>query len=323
MLLKDIIRACRMVMRGNKSALDELGLSNITYQHGKPIGTGRMTLQTAYCASLNTAVAARELSLSYLERQCQMTMGLVQTIAQAQKIDLEHEIDPEDVAEIMLALIDEEQGRSNNPFACQSEDKIEDENAMPRQEASGDIGLHNQMDSTAAQYQPENKAPSPKPAPPPEGKSMAPSACQSEEEVEDATPSHYKGLDKKMDSSTAKHQPDKKNPKPTPPPEIVVTDQQSDTNQGTEQVKPSTDAASRKGTDDEPKAAYKSSTDKNKRRQCHVCPFFGTHITRHMQNRHPEHCESKAKVARLVHFKNKVDAQSTSPRPEKVYQCNY
>lgn len=157
-----------------------------------------------------------------------------------------------------MALIDEEQGRSNNPSACQSEDKIEDENAMPRQEPSGDMGLHNQMDSTAAQYQPETKAPSPKPAPPLEGKSMAPSACQSKEEVEDATPSHYKGLDKKMDSSTAKHQPVKTNPKPTPPPEIVVTDQQSDTNQGTEQVKPSTDAASRKGTDDEPKAAYKS-----------------------------------------------------------------
>lgn len=139
MLLKDVVNACRRAVRGNTSAIAELGLDNVTYDRGKSMGTGQITLQTAYNPSLNTAVAARELSLFSLERQCQMTMNYIQTIATAKAIVLVHEIDPEDIAEIILALTDEAQLRSSTPSAHQSEEETAEENAEPSQ----DKGLDN------------------------------------------------------------------------------------------------------------------------------------------------------------------------------------
>ena len=68
-------------------------------------------MQVQYNCTLNTAVAARELNLTTLEKQCQLTLEYIEAIAKAKNFTLEHSVDHEDVAEIMLSLIDEGKGK--------------------------------------------------------------------------------------------------------------------------------------------------------------------------------------------------------------------
>jgi len=108
MYIKDIQEACRRVLNGEEDALEELGLDNVTYPRPQAHNTASTSLQISYNAVLHTAVAARELNLWILEKQCQTTLEVIQAIAAAKKTTLLHEIDGRDVAEIMLSLIDEE-----------------------------------------------------------------------------------------------------------------------------------------------------------------------------------------------------------------------
>lgn len=95
-------------MRGQDDALQELGLDNVSYPRPKPHHTSTSTLQIAYNEVLHTAVAARELSLGLLEKQCQQTLEFIQAVAVSKKITLQHNIDGRDVAELILSLTDEE-----------------------------------------------------------------------------------------------------------------------------------------------------------------------------------------------------------------------
>ena len=103
MYIKDIKELWRKVLQGDKKALERLGLNNVKYPRPKPQNTSTSSLQLHFNASLTTAVAARELQLAFIEKQCKITVDYIQAIAVAKKITLEH---PEDVAEIMLSLID-------------------------------------------------------------------------------------------------------------------------------------------------------------------------------------------------------------------------
>ena len=108
MYVKDIQEACRKVLNGNEEALQQLGLDDATYPVPKPRNTSTASLQVTYNGVLNTAMAARELQLVFLEKQCELTLEYVQAIAVAKKVTLKHEVDVQDVAKIMLALIDAE-----------------------------------------------------------------------------------------------------------------------------------------------------------------------------------------------------------------------
>ena len=108
MYIKDIEEACRKVLQGDNEAVQLLGLDNLKYRKPQPQNTSTSSLQIHYNATLTTAVAARELQLSFIEKQCQVTMEYIQAIADAKKITLKHSIDPQDVAEVMLSLIDQE-----------------------------------------------------------------------------------------------------------------------------------------------------------------------------------------------------------------------
>ena len=110
MHIKEIEDACRRVLKGDEAALEELGL-DVTYQKPAAQSTFTGTLQAHYNAVLNTAVAARELQFSFLEKQCQLTLEYIQAIVTAKKVTLQNLVDGEDVAEIMLSLIDEEKQR--------------------------------------------------------------------------------------------------------------------------------------------------------------------------------------------------------------------
>ena len=133
MYIKDIEEACRKVLQGDNKALQELGLDSAKYPKPKPQNTSRSSLQINYNATLNTAVAARELQLAFVEKQCELTMQYIQAIAAPKKITLEHSVDAEDVAEIMLALIDEEkrkywtEGDENQATGSKEEEEDESE----------------------------------------------------------------------------------------------------------------------------------------------------------------------------------------------------
>jgi len=81
-------------------------LNNISYPRPTPENTSQGSLQVNYSAVLNTAQAARELQFSFIGKQCQFGLELLIAIANAKGISLQHRVDGEDVAEIMLALID-------------------------------------------------------------------------------------------------------------------------------------------------------------------------------------------------------------------------
>ena len=111
MYVEDIIAACRKVMDGDEEALQQLGLDNVSYPWQSPINPSPNNLQVNYTCTLNIAVAARELQFSLIEDQCKIAMRLMQTIAQYKGISLDHNVDGQDMAEVMLALINEEQER--------------------------------------------------------------------------------------------------------------------------------------------------------------------------------------------------------------------
>ena len=109
MYVEDIIAAFRKVMDGDEEALQQLGLDNVSYPLPKPTDTSLDRLQVNYTCALNITVAVRELQFSLIEDQCKIAMRLMQTIAQDRGMHLQHNVDSQDVAEVMLALIDQEQ----------------------------------------------------------------------------------------------------------------------------------------------------------------------------------------------------------------------
>lgn len=111
MFIEDIIAACRQVLSSKREALEDLGLDNISYPQPMPHNTSAGSLQVTYSSVLNTVVAARELQFAFVEKQCQLTLDLLKTIAVAKNMDLQHNVDGEDIVGIMLALIDEESHR--------------------------------------------------------------------------------------------------------------------------------------------------------------------------------------------------------------------
>ena len=122
MYIKDIKEACRKILKGDRQALEQLGLENCKFPRPKPQNTATSALQLQYNCTLNSAVAARELNLSFLEKQCQLTLEYIEAIAQAKKVKLDHSTDG-DVAELMLTLIDEEKKK----YCKEGEEDMEEE----------------------------------------------------------------------------------------------------------------------------------------------------------------------------------------------------
>ena len=68
-------------------------------------------------------------------------------------------------------------------------------------------------------------------------------------------------------------------------------------------------------------AAYKSQSSKNKRRQCALCPFFGTHLERHVMAKHPDAAQSKSERATLIHRHDKLSRKKQGKKEVCLYQC--
>ena len=135
MYIKDIEEACHRILRGDKDALKELGLEDYKYPRPQPQNTATTSLQLQYNCTLNTAVVVRELNLSFIEKQCKLTLQYIETIARAKNIRLQHLVDVEDVAELMLSLIDQEKRKywkeadEGNDSARDEEDDSQSEDA--------------------------------------------------------------------------------------------------------------------------------------------------------------------------------------------------
>ena len=128
MYIEDIEEACRKVINGDQEALKQLGLDNASYPVPSPQSTSSTSLQATYNGALRSVVAARELGLTFVEKQCELTLQYIQAIAAAKKkMTLQHEVDAEDVAEVMLALIDEEKDKYSRRKATSEPSESEEE----------------------------------------------------------------------------------------------------------------------------------------------------------------------------------------------------
>jgi len=69
-------------------------------------------------------------------------------------------------------------------------------------------------------------------------------------------------------------------------------------------------------------SSYVSNKSKNKRRQCSLCPFFGTHLQRHIAAKHPQNFTSKPEQLTLVHKHDKL-SQQQKKQDVRRFQCTY
>ncbi|KAJ7386033.1 hypothetical protein OS493_012366 [Desmophyllum pertusum] len=98
-------------MEDDQDALDRLGLMGASFDPPRVSHTDMNTLQVRYNATLHTGLAAKKLGITFLENQCLYTMEYIRAIATATGLRLEHQIDNQDVCEVMLSLLEEEKER--------------------------------------------------------------------------------------------------------------------------------------------------------------------------------------------------------------------
>ena len=145
MFVEDILSACRRVVAGDEDALHELGLDNLSYPRPSLSYTSAVMLQIHYNSALNTAVAARELQFGFTEKQWQLALELMEAIAVKQGIELDHHIDGQDIAEIMMALIDYQQQRMrsmHSPSTNVDHDSDEESTEHPTVKGSANDDVH-------------------------------------------------------------------------------------------------------------------------------------------------------------------------------------
>ena len=108
---EELMNTCRKAMHGDEEALQDLHMDDIRASVPKTLHLDKATLQREFTATETMAVATRKCGVDVLESQCVKTMGYILAITQAKMFTLESQTDPSDVAEIMLALLDEEKSR--------------------------------------------------------------------------------------------------------------------------------------------------------------------------------------------------------------------
>ena len=309
MYIEDIISACRKIMAGDLDALEELGLDSVSYPRPSGLNTSTSHLQVTYNSVLNTAVAARELQLCFLEKQCQEMLEALQAIALAKKITLQHDVDSTDVAEIMLSLIEEERQRlfSVQPRLEDSSDSVEDQERAPQPPAQDEDGVVQTQPPppAAASLQPrvQDKVAWMQP-PPPAKESMAAGAPTEDETVKIQ-------LATANDTSTLTS---KTIQKPSATAADLSTELRRSDSISTVAVEP---------TQAPGPSSYATATSKNKRRQCPMCSFFGTHLHRHITKKHPDSFTSKAEKVSLVHSHDKLSRKKQGKTPVRQFQCTY
>ena len=240
-------------MAGDTEALQELGLDNATYPRPTPANTSQGSLQVNYSSVLNTAVAAHELQFSFIEKQCKVALELLRAIADAKHLSLQHHVDGEDVAEIMMALIDEQRQRlkTTNPDSNETDCESEELQVPAPQSVQAEAAPQSVQANAANDGVLEIAAPPPVAV----SKDVAPMSS-----ARDAD-SHPPGTSARIDTADD----DVIVVAPKPPASVSSRDTvpiRSDTLALDDQ--PATSATT----------SYASTKSKNKRCQCSMCPFL-------------------------------------------------
>ena len=66
-----------------------------------------------------------------------------------------------------------------------------------------------------------------------------------------------------------------------------------------------------------------NASSKNKRRQCSLCSFFGTHLQRHIAAKHPDTYKSKPEQIALFHQQDKLSITKGGKKEVRKFQCTY
>ena len=253
---------------------------------------------------LNTAVAARELQLSFLEKQCQENLDALMAIAAAKKINLQHNVDGADVAEIVLALIDEERQRLFN--------------VRPRSNDNSDTSDKGEM--VAASCSESDVVPIQLP---PAGAEKSTPVQPAAEKSAPVQPDE--GLiwmqPKPPTAQLALPSPDSEEVKVIPPPPAKDVQTPSSDNKST--IPMSSQQSETSSTVAKIVSAYAKASSKNKRRQCSICPFFGTHLDYHIAAKHPDSFSLKTQKVTLVHQHDKLSQDAQAKKQVRRFQCTY
>ena len=127
-----MIALCKRGMEDDQDALDRLGLMGASFDPPRVSHTDMNTLQVRYNATLHTGLAAKKLGITFLENQCLYTMEYIRAIATATGLWLEHQIDNQDVCEVMLSLLEEKERVAMDEKSGDNSEESEDEPAGTR-----------------------------------------------------------------------------------------------------------------------------------------------------------------------------------------------
>ena len=236
------------------------------------------------------AIAARKLKRTLLESQCLQTIQYISSIAASRKLELDDQIDGQDVAEVMLSILDEVES-----WIC----PLEAQDKKDPSSESEEENIHSARPSQPAKS--AEKAP------------LAEAALPSDPAASAKPPV--------PDMSTA---PATSTERPLSPELPVLA---TKTKQGMPAVQvasaiPATPAEPDKveTMSQDPKKQSYASSSHNKRRQCPHCPFFGTHLACHMTLRHGDDLSQK-EIAVLVTDIDQPIKVKTFNQNSQRYQC--
>ena len=117
-----LMELCRRAMNGNVDAQDELDLQSVSVEMPRRPNLGAISLQHSFTTALTLATAARKLKRTLLESQCMQTIQYLYVVAASKNLQLDDEIDGQDVAEVMLGILDEVKTWMSVPDAKDKED---------------------------------------------------------------------------------------------------------------------------------------------------------------------------------------------------------
>ena len=105
---ESLMKICQRAMNGEEEAVQELGLTDVKVNLPKAVHLDKDTLQREYTQTATIAAAARRCSMNVLEGQCISTLSYILVLAKTREYKINKEVDPQDVAEVMMSLLDEE-----------------------------------------------------------------------------------------------------------------------------------------------------------------------------------------------------------------------
>jgi len=327
---------CRRAMHGDQEVLEELNLVDINVATPRKLHLDFATLQREFTAAQTTAAAAKRCSMFVLENEYIKTMSYILAIAQARQFKIMKEVDAQDVAELMLSLLEEEESRvALEPIYKPPDSSSTDDKSETQQTAA-----HRSQDDTDDQSQPKQ-----------------PTTHGSQDDADGDANSQQKLTSTTFNSSSPVHERNAATDDQTQPKQTTThgsqDDADGDANSQTQvTAKPSNSSPplhERHATTDEQSQAkqstpahgatddtgddaalpthahhYANTKSHNKLRKCSLCPFFGTHLARHIALKHRD--KEPAEVSRLVAKadQRQKGAAETEVNPNRQrYQCAY